>query len=1573
VGEGPENPKWLAIGEGPGRNEVAMGRPFIGASGQMVNKALQAIRRPRDQIWVDNSTLCQPTPYATDEDKKLARKCCEPRFRAQIMQWPDRPILALGAIAARAFLGTRFSINEMAGSYHWIEKKKWGARAVIPTIHPAAILRGGGGIGGAHAPDLAFWNLIYDMAKIDAIANGKDIVFREDDIATEYEDPKRAEQLVRQMVLDARACGMIATDTETYVEDERKHSALQPLNAKMSALGLATEGWGLSVAWNIMTPYAKRLVANVFADYNVRKVMHNRLYDRPVLARHGLPVYGPNDDTMLRHHSAFPGLSHSLQRVATQYFAITPWKAEFRKGHDTPENLTRYNAKDTLVTARIDAPLTIALKKTQSERTYEIDLKSTEVAQWMHEKGVPVSREVNQQLYNTFLENMTQARQVMEDAAYDPAIQKKLWDRLAFEQAKRIRKADPIDDFEARHKTRLEEIQHAHNKGRWQWKIGSGEHVAAYLKARGVPLYFMTPTGRTSTKKEILEQFSHLPEVQSLLDYRENQKMFSTFVYRFFDRYDVNGNIVKYGYADEDSRIHPRWSVHKITGRWGAEDPMCFDGDTEILTENGWVRFDALPRNVRVAQYHLEDRIVDFVHPTDYIERHHASSMVRLQGKNIDLVVTPDHRFPVRPRPRRRCSNPRWRDIRADAWKKEYQLPVAGRYVGGSWAPSPAYVSFVCAAQADGSWNGYGWYFGLSKTRKIERLRNVLDTLGLSYRLTDKTEPDPFREGTFRTRKIIYVHKSEVGDEVAQRLGLTTGQTGKGLFGAWVLDLTATMLNQFALEIEFWDGCPTREGQFASSQKQSADWAQIAFVLTDRRAKIRPYNSGALQTKTNWQVDVARRTRTKGATWYIGTDQAVATEIPGSKIVYCVSVPSSYILVRRNGKVVVAGNCQNWPKANKKKGRPNLRSQVVAPDGRIFVGFDFAQLEARIIALYSGDPFLCDIFWNHKDIHSEFARVVWPNYDSLPIDQRKVLRDTIKRPEYGAFYGGQIDTLWKNVVKDYPDVKLQDIAKMVTLMTAKMPGVTLWHNKLLRDVAVAPHEIRSAVYGRRRCFPLGNADINDVYNFPVQCLRGDQRVLTTNGWKPIEQLVPGVDTLMQPSGRTTTAFKLRSTGTRDIYEVQTKGRRIYCTKEHRFLTYVRGGKVAWMKTRYLEQGRHLAVDFTPAQGGYDPPNVNPAIAEALGALVGDGNYTRRGFVITCTTKRYANHIKRLVETSWPDMVCRVRSIKKQAAKHKQLWSVSSEGQLASARLKVLGLQPATAKAKSLPTWVETATLPTRVALLKGLFDSDGGHTGVDVSFTTTSWELARTTQRLLLSVGIDARHYTLKRSHRIIIRPTSRPLFDQLIGFTYSEKRQRLQSRQHKNPIDRLPSDLVQHVARLLKKRLPKRDKGWTKLEHARLTRALQGSASQQQMEKIFSACHRCAEIDDIEQIYTDGLKFFWEEIVSVRRVGRAQTFELEIEDDHGYVAEGFVTHNSTASDVMATGMLRIVPRLQQKYINAFPILQIHDAMVFECDEDDGERLKEDVRECFEQEHTFGGVTIPFPVDPAVGKSWAQV
>jgi DNA polymerase I-like protein with 3'-5' exonuclease and polymerase domains/uracil-DNA glycosylase len=717
---------------------------------------------------------CQPPHGASDAIKKQARQACGDRLKQEIAQFPGVPVLALGAHAAQQLTGNeKFSITQMAGSYHEVDCDNSGrTRAVIPSIHPAAILRGGGasGGGGSHTVDLAFWNLLYDTAKVNLISQGADIKFT-DDIQVELEDWQRAKKLVADFVVDAYRSGRFACDTETFVENTKQHTALSPYNANMSALGLATFERAISIAWELCIPEVLEPLDKLFADESVVKIFHNRIYDVPVLERHGFQINGEIHCTMLMHHSAFPGLAHNLQRVLTQFYAAPPWKAEYRHGQGTLDELLPYNARDTLATARIEGPIALIIKESNAEKTYKVDLAMAHAASVMHMKGVPIDPEINGQLRKGFRANIDAAKKELDDKIQDPTILARFKERLAFEQARRTRKHDPID-LDERISKRLGEIE----ASKFNFMIDSGDHIVAFLKACGVPLSLQTASGRISTKKDVLEAFSQYPEIQALLNYRENAKLLSTFCERMLDRpvLDKEGRPIpgkiRYGFADPWLRVHPRWSVHAITGRWRSEGPQA----------------------------------------------------------------------------------------------------------------------------------------------------------------------------------------------------------------------------------------------------------------------------------------------------------------------------------------------QNWPKADKKKGRPNLRSQVVAPYGRAFVAFDAKQLEARLIALMSGDPFLLDIFHKDKDIHSEFARIVWPDFDTVPVDERKVRRDLIKRPEYGAFYAGSIETLWKAVVRDYPQVTIGMIGKMVQVMKTRMPGVTKWHQDMQR-MADQQGEIRSMILGRRRCFPIKQFDLTEVVNFPIQASGAD---LINLGLADIMPLLP---------------------------------------------------------------------------------------------------------------------------------------------------------------------------------------------------------------------------------------------------------------------------------------------------------------------------------------------------------------------------------------------------------------------------------------------------------------------------------
>lgn len=215
-------------------------------------------------------------------------------------------------------------------------------------------------------------------------------------------------------------------------------------------------------------------------------------------------------------------------------------------------------------------------------------------------------------------------------------------------------------------------------------------------------------------------------------------------------------------------------------------------------------------------------------------------------------------------------------------------------------------------------------------------------------------------------------------------------------------------------------------------------------------------------------------------------------------------------------------NVQNWS-VRAGGGAENLRRMARAPRGYTFVGADFAQLEARILAVLSRDPLLCAIFQEGRDIHAEMAAIgfptVWPKLqatyhthsrripgefrlvsDSCNGDEctacksRKKLRDMTKRLEYGAFYGGAPNVLWQAVVKDVPSLMLRDVEAFVRAVSTKMPAVLRWRQNVLQEIG-RTKEVRSPFLGRRQTFPLGRVDPGVAYNYKAQAGGADLWVL----------------------------------------------------------------------------------------------------------------------------------------------------------------------------------------------------------------------------------------------------------------------------------------------------------------------------------------------------------------------------------------------------------------------------------------------------------------------------------------------
>lgn len=134
-GEGVANPAVLVIGEGPGADEDAQGRPFVGKAGQLLDKMLAAINLHRERnCFIANIVKCRPPMNRDPSPEECA--ACSAFLQAQIHVLKPKMILALGRVALQKLLDTSIGITKMHGKI--VDYK---GIPFMATFHPSALLR----------------------------------------------------------------------------------------------------------------------------------------------------------------------------------------------------------------------------------------------------------------------------------------------------------------------------------------------------------------------------------------------------------------------------------------------------------------------------------------------------------------------------------------------------------------------------------------------------------------------------------------------------------------------------------------------------------------------------------------------------------------------------------------------------------------------------------------------------------------------------------------------------------------------------------------------------------------------------------------------------------------------------------------------------------------------------------------------------------------------------------------------------------------------------------------------------------------------------------------------------------------------------------------------------------------------------------------------------------------------------------------------------------------------------------------------------------------------------------------
>jgi DNA polymerase len=141
-GEGASAPLAMVVGEAPGADEDATGRPFVGAAGQLLDRMLAAIELSREtNCFIANVLKCRPPGNrdpAPDE-----REACLPFLARQISALRPKAILCVGRVPAQALLGVEAPMRALRGGKRWDYAGPDGADSVplFATYHPSAILR----------------------------------------------------------------------------------------------------------------------------------------------------------------------------------------------------------------------------------------------------------------------------------------------------------------------------------------------------------------------------------------------------------------------------------------------------------------------------------------------------------------------------------------------------------------------------------------------------------------------------------------------------------------------------------------------------------------------------------------------------------------------------------------------------------------------------------------------------------------------------------------------------------------------------------------------------------------------------------------------------------------------------------------------------------------------------------------------------------------------------------------------------------------------------------------------------------------------------------------------------------------------------------------------------------------------------------------------------------------------------------------------------------------------------------------------------------------------------------------
>lgn len=325
----------------------------------------------------------------------------------------------------------------------------------------------------------------------------------------------------------------------------------------------------------------------------------------------------------------------------------------------------------------------------------------------------------------------------------------------------------------------------------------------------------------------------------------------------------------------------------------------CFTGDVEILTEKGFTRFDKLDKSLKVAQY--DNGNISFVNPLRHIENNYAGEIINFTGQ-LEASCTPNHEMLIHRMPNKtgaiNTTKVKAIDLKLNTITRIYNC--GNTITESSNNELTNFEKLMIVLQADG-------HIYCNKT--VQHLENNKVQLHFKFKKLNKI--NKFLElkecGEF---DISEVSSGRVGYRSFTIKGFRKTEVSKRL-SDW-FDISELSIEKCKAIIEYmvlWDGSITDENRYyySSTVEENVDFYQSVAIL----AGYATNKTVQVDNRSDNYSDVYRLFIRKDVSSF--TTGSVKKEIINYEgKVYCVTVPSGNILIRKNGKVSVVGNCHNF-------------------------------------------------------------------------------------------------------------------------------------------------------------------------------------------------------------------------------------------------------------------------------------------------------------------------------------------------------------------------------------------------------------------------------------------------------------------------------------------------------------------------------------------------------------------------------------------------------------------------------------------------------------------------------------